>query len=356
MLPPERRGTRERNRWSGALPWVSGLLLAPLWWLLSLFFVPLKLPVWGLAVLASVLAPMPGLMLYGRRQRRLAAEAEAARETAAQLKLELDSVRFRTARLCEDLSAADRQARLSHQLSILGQFTAGFMHEFNNPLSIVTSRLEILLDERKEDEALCADVRQMLLEAQYMGKIARTLLEALRRERGAEGFEPSAPPKAMEEAAQAWARPLEEQGVRLEIEMAQVPRVNLPEHVISEVVRGLIANALAALRGREGASVWLRLDPYRAGASKVVLRVEDNGPGVPEHLRARLFEPFLTQSPGREHLGLGLFLAARLLDMYEGRLRYETREGGGASFIVEMPPARFLRGQPYHWFVGGEPA
>jgi len=328
--------------------------MAPVWWLLSTVFPASRVSAWALAIAASALAPLPGLVFLYRRNNRLSGEARQARDAAAQLKFELDSVRFRTARLREDLSAADRQARLSHQLSVLGQFTAGFMHEFNNPLSIVTSRLEILLEERKHDEPLCADLRQMLQEARYMGNIARTLLQALRRERGAEGFEPSVPSKAVHEAAQAQARSAEEQGVRLVLDSAEVPRVNLPEHVVSEVVRGLIANSLQALRGREGATVWLRLDPYRAGGSKVVLRVEDNGPGVQESIREHLFEPFITQSPGRERLGLGLFLAASLLDMYEGRLRYETREGGGASFVVEMPPARFLRGQPYHWFVGGE--
>jgi two-component system C4-dicarboxylate transport sensor histidine kinase DctB len=85
----------------------------------------------------------------------------------------------------------------------------------------------------------------------------------------------------------------------------------------------------------------------------VVAKIEDNGPGVPANIRPRLFEPFVSESRGREHLGLGLFLAASLLDMYDGRLRYETRDGGGASFVVEMPPARFTRGQPYHWFAGG---
>lgn len=270
------------------------------------------------------------------------------------MKFELDSIRFRAARLREDLSAADRQARLSHHLSILGQFTAGFMHEFNNPLSIVTSRIEVLLEERKDDESLCADLQQMLREARYMANISRTLLQALRRERGAEGFDPSIPWKAMRDAVQAQTSSADEQGVRMVLETGDVPRVNLPDHVVSEVVRGLIANALQALRGRKEATVWLRLDPYRAGAPKVVLRVEDNGPGVPEAIRPHLFEPFTTQSSGRERLGLGLFLAASLLDMYEGRLRYETREDGGACFVVEMPPARFVRGQPYHWFVGGE--
>ncbi len=74
------------------------------------------------------------------------ARTATAEETAVQLMLQLETVRYRTSRLREELRAADRQARLSHQLTLLGQFTAGFMHEFNNPLAIVAGRIEVLLE------------------------------------------------------------------------------------------------------------------------------------------------------------------------------------------------------------------
>jgi two-component system C4-dicarboxylate transport sensor histidine kinase DctB len=279
-----------------------------------------------------------------------------AKEEAAQLKLQLDTVRYRTTRLREELSAADRQARLSHQLTLLGQFTAGFMHEFNNPLAIVAGRIEVLLDERTEDAALCADLQEMLKETRYMGNIARTLLQALRRERGGEIFEASVPRKALEDALAALRPSTENPGIRIVEEFAEVPRVDVPEHVVAEVVRGLLSNALDALKGRDDGTIWARIEPYRTAGAKVVARIEDNGPGLPEHVREHLFEPFVSQSAGRERLGLGLFLAASLLDMYDARLRYEARNGGGASFVIEMPPARFTRGQPYHWFTGGTPA
>jgi C4-dicarboxylate-specific signal transduction histidine kinase len=186
-----------------------------------------------------------------------------------------------------------------------------------------------------------------------MGKIAATLLQALRRERVGEVYDAAAPQKAMEDAVAA-SRPLAgNQGVTLVEEIAEAPRVDVPEHVVGEVVRGLLNNALQVLRGRDDGVVWVRIEPYRTAGAKVVLKVEDNGPGVPESIRGHLFEPFISQSIGRERLGLGLFLAASLLDMYDGRIRYETRIGGGASFVVELPPARFTRGQPYHWFAGG---
>jgi two-component system C4-dicarboxylate transport sensor histidine kinase DctB len=306
-----------------------------------------------IVVVAVLLAPLPALLYLHRQRSRLVASAAAAEEETAKLKLQLDTVRFRTSRLREELQAADRQARLSHQLTLLGQFTAGFMHEFNNPLAIVVGRIEVLLDERKEDAALCADLQQMLKESRYMGRIASTLLQALRRERGGEVFDPSIPQKALDEALLALRPSAESKRVKLVEEIAEAPRVEVPEHVVGEVVRGLLSNAIHALEGRDNAIVWVRIEPYRTAGAKVVLKIEDNGSGVPENIREHLFEPFVSNGAGRERLGLGLFLAASLLDMYDGRIRYETRNGGGASFVVELPPARFTRGQPYHWFVGG---
>jgi two-component system C4-dicarboxylate transport sensor histidine kinase DctB len=340
----------ERRR---PLLWLSGAWILPIlgiaFWILPTSAVSIAV----LSILAVLAAPLPSLV-YARRQRdRLLACAAKAEEDVAQLKLQLETVRFRTARLREELQAADRQARLSHQLTLLGQFTAGFMHEFNNPLAIVAGRIEVLLEERKEDAALCADLEQMLKETRYMGNIATTLLQALRRERGGEIFEASVLQKALEDVLTA-QRPLaRSQGVELVEEIGEAPRVDVPEHVVGEVVRCLLSNALQALKGRDEGVIWVRLEPYRMAGAKVVARIEDNGPGVPESIREHLFEPFVSQSSGRERLGLGLFLAASLLDMYDGRIRYEIRKGGGASFVVELPPARFTRGQPYHWFAGG---
>ena len=262
--------------------WLSGLWVLPVCWMLSRVLPPSALTTGLVLAGAALLAPLPALLLSRRQRSRALSEAQNAREEAEQLKLQLENVRYRTARLREELSAADQQARLSHQLTLLGQFTAGFMHEFNNPLAIVTSRIEVLLEERKEDAALCGDLQQMLKETRYMGNIARTLLQALRRERGSEVFDPSAPSEALEEALAALMPSANEQGVRLVQEIADVPRVNLPGHVVSEVVRGLLSNALEALKGREDATIWIRLEPYRTAGAKVVLRIEDNGPGVPE--------------------------------------------------------------------------
>ena len=360
FMPEEQRGNSTSGHPNACrrLLWLSGIWVLPFAWFLRWILPPSNIVLSLVFLTSCSLAPIPVIWLLSRRQKRALSQAKNSREDAELLKLQLDTVRYRTARLREELSAADQQARLSHQLTLLGQFTAGFMHEFNNPLAIVTSRIEVLLEERKGDAALCGDLQQMLKETRYMGNIARTLLQALRRERGNEVFDASAPSEALEEAIAALLPSANGQQVQLVREIADVPRVNVPVHVVSEVVRGLLSNALDALSGREGGTIWIRLEPYRTAGAKVVLRIEDNGPGVPESIREHLFEPFISESPRSERtgLGLGLFLGASLLDMYDGRVWYEERTGGGASFVVEIPPARFTRGQPYHWFVGSDQA
>jgi signal transduction histidine kinase len=334
------------------LLWVSAA------WTLPLLKVALGLPAvstWARVsevIVAVLLAPVPAWLVLRRRQAGSVVKATKAAEELAQLKLQLENVRYRTARLREELQAADRQARLSHQLTLLGQFTAGFMHEFNNPLAIVSGRLEVLLEERRDDGPLRSDLQQMLKETRYMSKIATTLLQALRRERRADVFEASDVHKALSEVLQAIQPIAEGHGVCVLVDFGDAPRVDVPDHVVSEVVRGLLNNAVDALNGGSKGVIRVRLEPYRTAGAKVVVRIEDNGPGVPESIREHLFEPFISHSSGRERLGLGLFLAASLLDMYDGRIRYEPNIGGGAAFVVELPPARFTRGQPYHWFAG----
>ncbi len=347
------RGARMAQRWRRYGLWLSGLWVSPLGWILFRVAVPSHLHTFLIIITCCALAPVPAFAISSQREARLEAEQFNAAERAEQLKLQLETLRYRAERMREELSAADRQARLSRQLTLLGRFTAGFLHEFNNPLAILTSRIEVLLEERKADADLGADLHQMLKETRYMAKIAGTLLHALRRERGENTFEPCVPAEALEDVLASLSSPAAEQGVRLIAEPATAPRVNLPAHVLIEVASALVANSLQALAGRSDGTVWLRLEPYYQPGSKVVLKIEDNGPGVPEELREHLFEPFVSQSPGKERLGLGLFLAASLLDAYQSSLRYEPRAGGGAGFVIEMPPDRFTEGRDYYWFYGG---
>src|SRR6185436_11567446 len=104
----------------------------------------------------------------------------------------------------------------------------------------------------------------------------------------------------------------------------------------TDVATVLANNAAIALDGREGA---VRISAAREGAA-VVLRVEDDGPGVPKEIEATLFQPFVTgrgrdaRHPGT---GLGLAIAARWVERHGGSLRHERRAEGGARFVTRWP-------------------
>lgn len=329
---------------------MSGLWAAPLW-LACLWLVRSPAALALLALLFLLLAPLPSLFMARRREARLNAALDGAREEAERARHLCDTMRYRVQRLTEELSDADRQARLAHQMSLLGQFVAGFMHEVNNPLGILTGRVEVLLAERGEDAQLCRDLEEILAEARYIDKIAGTLLPALRQSQGGGTFEPAMPGEVAARVLASLEPAARAQGAVLHLEASEAPRANMPAHVLEQVLRALVANALQALEGREGGHVTVRLLEGRPGRPSVAFEVEDDGPGIPPDLRDHLFEPFVSRAAQQRRSGLGLFIVASLLKMYDGSVRLEASRDRGALFVVEVPRARFTREQPYHWFV-----
>src|SRR5664279_2428917 len=109
----EKRPAERSHRWRRIALWASGAWALPIfglgWWLRS------SSPVVGVIFLlaAIVAAPVLALLFARREERQLRTRCAIAVETTAQLKLQLDAVRFRTSRMREELQAADRQARLS---------------------------------------------------------------------------------------------------------------------------------------------------------------------------------------------------------------------------------------------------
>jgi PAS domain S-box-containing protein len=129
-----------------------------------------------------------------------------------------------------------------------------------------------------------------------------------------------------------------------------LPRVICDGQQIQQVVLNLVRNAAQAMRqqmetaSRDGEGVWKPRLVLRTSLRQELennwarLEVEDNGPGIPEAIRARLFEPFLTTKPVDEGTGLGLWLCwSIVVERHGGRIWAEPVAEGGIRFVIDLP-------------------
>jgi len=112
-----------------------------------------------------------------------------------------------------------------------------------------------------------------------------------------------------------------------------LPEVQADSDLVVQVLLGLLANAADAVP--PGGEVTL---DARAANGMVEIAVADSGPGIPEELRARVFEPFFTTRD--KGTGLGLAVARQIVEAHQGRIEVADGPGGGARFRITLPEAR----------------
>jgi signal transduction histidine kinase len=110
---------------------------------------------------------------------------------------------------------------------------------------------------------------------------------------------------------------------------------------IGRVILNLINNAFYSVNEKQKTNI----DNYeptvtvstKKNGNKVLLSVKDNGTGVPQKALDKIFQPFFTTKPTGQGTGLGLSLSYDIIKAHGGELKVETKEGQGATFIIEMP-------------------
>lgn len=112
---------------------------------------------------------------------------------------------------------------------------------------------------------------------------------------------------------------------------------NLPSLIgqvgeLGQIIINLVVNAMDAVGPR--GNVWVKA--YRQG-NKLLVDVEDDGPGIPTAVAERLFEPFFTTKPIERGTGLGLSISRGIARRYHGDLSFRARQGGGTVFTLELP-------------------
>jgi signal transduction histidine kinase len=123
--------------------------------------------------------------------------------------------------------------------------------------------------------------------------------------------------------------------VRISVERQQpLPEIQADPEQLKEVLVNLVVNACEAMSAGGDIRITEALEHIDA-RQQAVIRVRDQGPGVPEALKDRVFQPFFTTK--EEGTGLGLSIAARIIAEHGGWLSLDSREGRGTTFTISLP-------------------
>ncbi|AVS86948.1 sensor histidine kinase [Paracidovorax avenae] len=228
----------------------------------------------------------------------------------------------------ERLREALAQQHRDMRLTALGRMTASVAHEIRNPIAAMRLKADNALaaPPARHADALAAIGTQIdRLEGLVQSLLA--LVQPLQLEP-----HPVDLPAWLQERLDTARTAAEARGVRLSLRGdAPATAVFDPVHA-ARAIDNLLDNAVRHAPQGGQAALSAQVDAAR---SLCVIAVEDDGPGVPEALRAQLFEPFAT---GRtDGNGLGLALAREVALAHGGDLHYTPREGGGARFLLELP-------------------
>jgi signal transduction histidine kinase len=221
------------------------------------------------------------------------------------------------------------------KLASLGVLAAGVAHEIRNPLTAIKFRLFSLKNSLPPAFADNEDAGVIAGEITRLERIVRDFLQFAR---------PSDPElveapvrRMLREVADLLRPQLEKNAIALKLEVSEEAWVRADTQQIKQVLINLIHNSAESIE-RNG-KILLRLRHEsgfaRRGASVVVIEVSDNGKGIPPEVRQRLFDPFFTTKEGGT--GLGLPIAARIVEKNGGELRYQTELRRGTTFSIVLP-------------------
>ncbi len=282
----------------------------------------------------------------------------------------------------EELKNAQAQLVQAEKMASLGELTAGIAHEIQNPLNFVNNFSEVnteLIGEAiqaldkgdiSEVKAVLDDISVNEQKINHHGKRADTIVKGMLLHSRSSGGKKE--PTDINALCDEYLR-LAYHGIRAKdksfnakIETDLDPHVGsipvMPQE-IGRVILNLINNAFYAVSAKAPASADAASLPLSAGQAgskgesadsgkmkvpavwvstkrsgdKVLISVRDNGPGIPNNILDKIFQPFFTTKPTGQGTGLGLSLSYDIVKAHGGDLKVETKEGEGSEFVISLP-------------------
>jgi len=274
---------------------------------------------WLEIVLYNILGGVTGLLSDGQKRDR-----DRHKEAAEELDRAYAKLKDQTRVILK----TEEQLRQADRLSALGELSAGLAHEVKTPLASIRGAVEILCGPSVNEEEREEFSQILIREADRLNRVVTQFLDFARPK--GDGVPEAELNAAVDEILQLVRLEAERRNVTVERSLGEgLPCVLIDPEQLRQVVLNLVVNALQAMEAGGILTLSTTLDGDLAR-----LTVTDTGDGIPEDLRIRIFEPFVT---GRsDGTGLGLSIVKRILENHGATISVRARADGGTEFDVGL--------------------
>jgi signal transduction histidine kinase len=272
-------------------------------------------------------------VLPNRAEVRLAASGRSIGYTLSLVRNHLGEVTG-SALFFKDLTRVEfieERERLRDRLAALGEMAAAIAHEVKNPLAGIEVMAGLLKRRLAADTSTLAVLNDIITEAKMANAIVLEVLDFVRPVRL--HVDPVDVGTLLGDALLMAESQVPRGGVVVSVDVPEqdLPEIHGDDHQLRQVFTNLLINAFEALNGEGRVQVRVRVLDAR-----VQIDIEDNGPGIPEAIRDRVFSPFFTTKPRGS--GLGLAIVRKIVDAHEGRIEWRTgADGIGSCLRLVLP-------------------
>ena len=266
----------------------------------------------------------------------IASKEKKLREKYQELSEKLERSYKKLHQETEMLIEVEEQLRASQKLSALGEMSASLAHEIKNPLASIRGSAEIFLDEFPPDHPKREFVEILLKEAERLNNTVDEVLHFSRRPQDTDRKKPELEPllDTITRVATLLENRLYKKRIRFKTDIDDVATEYLVDgDKMSQVLINLLLNSFEAVAEKGNISLHVKKqDEY------IAIRVKDNGPGIPEKDREKIFTPFYSKR--EEGTGLGLAISSKIVESHGGKILLDPSPDNGAQFTVLLPMNR----------------
>ncbi|TDJ54868.1 MAG: hypothetical protein E2O40_06665 [Planctomycetota bacterium] len=265
-------------------------------------------------------------------------------ETTQRLQQTHESLQLEVGRLQGELVEANAQLRRSRSLAALGEMAAGIAHEIRNPLASIGLYAQMLVEDLADKPETAQLAGKIGVAVDRIDTIVRDVLRFAR--------DTSVQPRRVsvaglvEQALESCRATLAETEVSVETDQAagEALRVDVDPTLMAQAIANVICNAAEAMsEAPDGTrTVHVRVErsirrlPSGERCDRIVIGVDDSGPGIAPEVLERMFNPFFTTRP--TGTGLGLAIVHRIVEAHDGHVVVSNRDEGGATVELCLPP------------------